>query len=296
VIASEPIRIPTEDGYSLAATVFDPPAPRATEGVVLIAPAMGVRQTFYYELAEFLAERNRAVLTFDYRGIGSSAPSRLADCDADLEDWGRLDLAALIGTARVRHPDRPLAVIAHSVSGQLLGLAPNVGEVEQVLAFGAQSGYWRHWSGVRRFRVWLLWHLLIPVSTRLLGYFPASRFGLGQDTPGGVATMWAYWGRHPDYLMGRVDPEKLRGYRRYAGRLRAVCAIDDTIAPVAAVRALLEFYPEARRELRVVEPAELGVRSVGHFGYFRESIGRRLWPEETDRLGRDSAGLEAEAD
>ena len=224
------------------------------------------------------------MITFDYRGIGGSAPPRLRGFKADLEDWGRRDVAAMIDLAQAEFPDVTLSAVAHSVGGQIFGLAPNSGRVCDVLAVGAQSGYWRHWSGNWRLRVWLLWYLFIPVLTRTLGYFPANWFGLGRDTPPDVARTWAYWGRHPDYLLGRIDASGREGYRHFAGRLRALVASDDTIAPVPAVRAMLSFYPAARIELRLIRPAELGLSAIGHFGYFREPVGRRLWPTELEWL------------
>ena len=284
MIASEPRRVPSTDGYPLAAAVFRPPAPRAIQQVILVCSAMGVRQTHYFDFAEYVAERGRAVITFDYRGIGSSAPPRLRGFRADLEDWGRRDVAAMIDQARREFPEARLSVVAHSVGGQIFGLAPNNGEVQDLLALGSQSGYWRHWTGAWRLRVWLLWHLFIPVLSPTLGYFPAPWFGLGRSIPAGVARMWAHWGRHPDYLLGRIGDGGREGYQRFAGRLRALTASDDVIAPAPAVQAMLQFYPAARREFRLVHPTELGVSQIGHFGYFRERIGRQLWPSEMDWL------------
>ena len=60
-------------------------------------------------------------------------------------------------------------------------------------------------------------------------------------------------------------------------------------AEFRAVAAFLDFYPAAQREHRYVEPAEIGAESIGHFGYFRESLGQRLWPGEVDWLCDEAA-------
>lgn len=284
MIASEPIRVAAADGYSLAATVFRPRATEPVRHAVLICPAMGVRQAYYYDFAEYVAERGAAVVTFDYRGVAGSAPKRLRGFPATLQDWGKLDMTALVAHVRATFPELPLSAVVHSVGGQLLGLARNANEVPRVLALGAQSGYWRHWDGFDRLRVWLLWHLFIPVLAPAFGYFPSPWFGLGRSIPRDVARQWAYWGRHPRYVVGRVAESDRDGYERYAGQIRSTIVSDDWIAPERAARALLELYPSARREFRVVPTAELGLREVGHFGYFRERLRDRLWPAAVDWL------------
>jgi len=277
MISSETQRVSSSDGYPLVATVFRSLA-HPVEQVVLIAGAMGVRQIHYYDFAEFVAEPGCAVITFDYRGVGSSAPASLRGFEADLEDWGRRDLAAMIDYATTLFTGRRLSLVAHSVGGQLLGLAASAGAVSRVLALGSQSGYWRHWAGLYRWRVWLLWHVVIPLSTRLFGYFPARRLGLGEDLPRGVACRWAFWGRCPQYVIGRIDAPSRLGYRQWQGRLRALTAEDDTFATEASVRAFIDFFPAARTEFGLLRPRDYGVPSIGHFGYFRATGTQRLWP------------------
>ena len=277
MISSEPQRISSGDGFSLAATVFRSPD-RAVEQVVLIAGAMGVRQVHYYDFAEYVAQTGCAVITFDYRGVGGSAPESLRGFDADLEDWGRRDLATMIDYATTLFAGRRLSLVTHSVGGQLLGLASNAGAVSRVLALASQSGYWKNWSGLQRLRVWLLWHVAIPLSTRLLGYFPARRLGLGEDLPREVARRWAFWGRCPHYVIGRIDTASQSAYRQWNGRMRALTAEDDTFATETSVRAFLDFYPSARTEFGLLRPRDYGLSSIGHFGYFRGVAEERLWP------------------
>lgn len=289
MIASEPVRIPATDGVPLAATVFRPPATTAPTDVVVVASAMGVRHPYYYPFAEYVAGRGVAVVTFDYRGIGRSRPARLRGFEARLRDWGARDLAGAIDWALREFPDRPVRVVAHSVGGQILGLAVRDGAPSSVLAVAAQSGYWGGWTGMGRLRVLSLWYLLIPLLAPALGYFPSRWVGLGENLPEGVAREWAHWGRHPRYVLGRVGGEDAARYAAYRGRLRAVGLRDDGFAPEATVRGLLEFYPNAAREMQLLHPRQVGLDAIGHFGFFRESVGGRLWPAEVDWL-LDQAG------
>jgi predicted alpha/beta hydrolase len=88
-------KILTDDGYGLA-TRFEIPE-RKTTGAVLIVPAMGVPQSFYQPLAQWLAGEGYAAATFDYRGMGASRNGSLRGLKADILDWARLDTARRIG-------------------------------------------------------------------------------------------------------------------------------------------------------------------------------------------------------
>jgi len=66
----------------------------------------------------------------------------------------------------------------------------------------------------------------------------------------------------------------------FTGRLRAVSALDDEVAPPAAARALLALYGAATTELRRVAPHELRVDVVGHLGYLRPPAGPRMWESD----------------
>jgi predicted alpha/beta hydrolase len=245
--------------------------------------ATGVPQEYYGKFAAFLAERGFSVLTLDYRGIGRSLHSELRDVKATMRDWARLDgAAALDFLEKELPPGGKLLVVGHSFGGQALGLLPRFQRVAAALVVGSQSGYWRKWPLLGRAWMWPATHVVLPSVARLLGYFPMSRFGLGEDLPAGVAIEWARWCRDPAYLVGALGVQA--DYAKFSAPLRAYAITDDRFAPPSAVAALLELYPAARSELRRVAPRDLGVRSIGHFGFFREGFLDSLWREAGDWL------------
>jgi predicted alpha/beta hydrolase len=263
------------DGYRLAATRFAAAGePRA---MVLVAPAMGVPRRFYREIATYLAARGSEVLTVDYRGIGGSRPPSLRGFPARLRDWGELDLDAGLRAVRERRPELPLAYFAHSVGGQLLGLAPSAPAVERALFVASQSGWEGNWDGNWRWRMRGLWRVMIPVATAIFGHLPG-RLGIGQDVPKRVAREWAWWGRHPEYLLRDGGAARRQAYAALGFPLRAVAIADDNYAPERSVRALVGFYAGTRSEVHVVEPSDLGRRRLGHFAPFRRDPGEALWP------------------
>ena len=42
---------------------------------------------------------------------------------------------------------------------------------------------------------------------------------------------------------------------------------------------MLGLYTHAEIEMRWVKPEELGVREIGHLGFFRSDVGAALWDE-----------------
>lgn len=275
------LELAAADGYRLAATRFAPAGePRAA---VLVAPAMGVPRRFYREIATYFAARGSEVLTLDYRGIGGSRPPHLRGFPARLRDWGELDLEAGLRAVRERHPELPLLYFAHSVGGQLLGLAPSAPAVERALFVASQSAWEGHWDGNWRWRMRGLWRVMIPVATAIFGHLPG-QLGIGQDVPKGVAREWARWGRHPDYLLRDGGAARRAAYAALGFPLRAVAIADDNYAPERSVRALVGFYAGTDSEVRVVTAGDVGRRRLGHFAPFRRDPGEALWPSWADWL------------
>jgi len=179
------------DGYVLGATRYPADDPRAR---IVMAGATGVPQRFYRHFAEYAAARGYDVITFDYRGVGESAPASLRGFRMDYRDWARLDLAAVLNQAS---GDLPVHLVSHSYGGQALGLLPDPHIVTSMHALGSGSG-WRGWMPrSEQPRVFFLWNVLGPVIVRRQGYLAWKRFGLGEDLPLGVYRQWKRWCRFP---------------------------------------------------------------------------------------------------
>lgn len=256
------------------------------DATVIVNSAMGVHRHFYRQLATFLQANNLRVLTYDYRGIGDSAPAKLRASDARIHEWGELDLAAVIEHVTSRWPDGRLVVVGHSVGMQIVGLAANNSRIDAVVAVATQSGYWKHWRGAGRIGMFLLWHLALPLVVALAGQFPGRLAGGSVGLPPQVALDWARYGRDPDYLRGRHARASDHYFSTLRAPILALSIADDGYAPRAATEALLAWYENAPHELRVIEPRALGVARIGHFGWFRQRIGEPSWRAVLEWLGQ----------
>lgn len=275
--------MPAADGYVLGGTLHPVVEPR---GVVVVNGATAVPQRFYRRFAAYLADAGYSVLTYDYRGIGASRQGRVRQSRARMRDWGLLDMPAAITWAHDRGQG-PVFVVGHSVGGQLVGLVEQPDLVAAMVTVSAQSGHWRYQGGVQRPLVALHTHVTLPVLGHALGYAPWGLFGGGEDLPKGVALEWSRWCRDRDYVLGD-STLPLERYARFTAPVLALSISDDDWGTARSVDAMMRAYPDLTR--RHVEPAEAGVASLGHMGFFRPPA-QPLWSIVTrwfDRVG--SAG------
>ena len=288
-IDERPVRISALDGYELGAVLYSARAGAAPRRAVVLHGGAGIAAQRYRYFARFLARAGVPVLTYDYRGIGLSRPATLRGFQAVIEDWSEYDCSAAIGWLRERFPRAELVGIAHSVSALLFGGAHNAAEQARLILVGAHTGYYGDYRPLYRLPMAALWHGLMPMLARLMGYFPARRLGLGEDIPAGIALQWALR-RASELRPVGASPDEERTRRlldRCAALERPALVIrfsDDAFATAAGMRRLLACYPRLSPQYVLFTPADAGVRKIGHFGFFGRRAGLALWPLLLARL------------
>ena len=274
----ERITLTASDGSPLVAHRFHSPGPPL--GHLVVVGATAGPHGFYKRFAEHAARRGFDVLTLDYRGIGQSAPSTLKGFRMDYLDWGRLDLAA--GVEAMRQSGMPLYLVGHSYGGHALGLLPDPGAVDGAYTFATGAG-WHGWMPpLERLRVLFMWRVLGPVWTRMHGYLPWSRLGMGEDLPIDVYRQWRQWCRFPRYFFD--DPAMSATTERFAAvrfPIVAVNALDDAWAPPASRDAFMAGYRNAAVRSVTLDSRRSGLGAIGHMGYFRPKA-LPLWNEALD--------------
>ena len=276
------IALASADGVPLAARVYEPAFD--VRGNVVVGGAMGVRQDYYAPFAQWLAEQGWRVTTFDYRGSGESAPAKLRGYKADLFDWTR-DYEAVIDHAHAALPDAPLYLLGHSLGAQLPGLLANQHKVDGMLSVAAGSGYWRENAPQLKRIVPYFWFFLVPIATRLFGYFPGRKLRKVGDLPAGVVLQWRKWCLNPKYSVGAEgEPARLL-YARARFPVLALSITDDELMTLRGTHSLIDLYENAPRHVERIAPAELQVRRIGHFGPFRSEQEHKLWPRMANWLG-----------
>ena len=245
---------------------------------VLISPATGVRQQFYWRFADWLAAQGHATLVFDYRGIGLSLHGRLADSRARLVDWGLQDQVAALQWLLARSGAAQVVLVGHSAGGQMIGLLPNHDRIARVVGVAASTGWF---GGMRlafglRARFGLCF--LVPIGTLFKGYGPTAWLGLGENLPAQVARQWGQWCAAGGYATNAVRAGLAADFHAdVRAPIIVLHAEDDDIANPATVRDLLRTLPGSPRATLQVRPSDHGLRGIGHLDWFRQSH-QALWP------------------
>ncbi len=271
------------DDYGLTGHFW--PAIGPEIGTVIINPATGVLARYYHRYARFLTEHGFCVLTYDYRGIGLSRPTKMRQARFRWRDWGELDVDAAIAWARSRNRDGFLAVVGHSIGGFLPGFAPMARHVDRILTVGAQFAFWRDYDRDKRLRLVLKWHVAMPVLTALFGYFPGQRLGWLEDLPAGVAREWSVSRARMEMRYPRHERQTiLDRFASVRAPILAVGTTDDEYGTPSAIARALGYYQGSERSQVLLTPNDLGLKTIGHFDLFHARHADDFWPMTCDWL------------
>ncbi|MCU0426485.1 MAG: alpha/beta fold hydrolase [Candidatus Kapabacteria bacterium] len=264
-----------EDGSSITATQFLPEKPCGR--TLLISPATGMKQTFYYAFAEYFATLGYHVFTYDYSGIGLSKEGSLRGSMVSYSTWGKDDFPAMVRTIKEAHPDNKRYLVGHSLGGNILGLTDVASTFDGIVTVASQHGYWRNFHASNRWGVWFIFAVSMPFLTKLFGYFPAKTHGLGEDLPRYVLRDWSKVILSPNGVESlAASPNEWR--RNLQTPLLCISLDDDTYAPKQTVDNLaFRCYSETAVERLHITPVEVQVKAIGHLNFFRRQFQSTLW-------------------
>ncbi|QBX39335.1 alpha/beta fold hydrolase [Pseudomonas fluorescens] len=295
---NEPFKEAAADGFMVGGFTWRHALPDAQRPVVIINAATSVRCRHYSRFADYLFANGFDVITYDYRGIGESRPATLKGLEASWTDWGALDFEAMLKRAQREFPGQPIDVVGHSFGGCAAGLGESGQVIRRLVTVGAQFAYWRDYAPAQRWRMFGKWHLLMPLLTRLCGYFPGKRLDWLEDTPTGVVRDWSTpaaryeqrpSGRRLLKASGRLPFANVRAHTL------AVSISDDPYGTIPAIERLLGYFSHAHKTHLRIEPQDIGEQQVGHFAFFRSAYQATLWPIaltwlQTGELAPDTPG------
>ena len=147
----------------------------------------------------------------------------------------------------------------------------------KAVSVASGSGYWLDNVPSLKWRVWWLWYFVVPLTTRIYGYFPGKRLRKVGDLPRGVMNQWRKWCLNPDYMVGAEGEEIREKYRNVATPISSFSFTDDELMSKKNIDSLNSFYVTSKIETSRITPEQIGAKRIGHFGFFKAKFEDSLW-------------------
>ena len=293
--SSSTLTVVTERNQPLTASVYVPENTEneAIKNAVMIAPATGIKRSFYHRFATYLANQGFGVITYDNEGIGDSLTCPLSKCDASLISWGRHDATAVLEALQYEFPNARYHLIGHSAGGQLIGLMPNYQVLSSVVNIACSSGRIKNMEMPFKANAMLFMNGAITLGNLLLGYTPSDKFNMGEPLPRGVAKQWRDWCNGKGYIKTAFG-ETI--FTHYYDQLKTPALwlnfTDDDIANAKNVEDMLVVFSAMPVKREMLEPQQFGLNEIGHMKFFSAKTYKKaphLWKMVTDWIEQHSA-------
>ena len=272
--AMEKLILTTEDHASLAVHLFKPE--KSNGKLLLINSATGVKQQVYFSFASYFSEQEFTVITYDYRGIGLSKPKDMRGFHSSMRIWGSRDYKTLTQYIRTNFPEYRKYCLGHSVGALILGMNEDSTMFDEFVFVGTQNAFVGNLRPKTKIEAYLGFGIVQPLTTSLLGYFPAHWFGLGESLPKNCAYNWR------TLILNRKSTnrllEKIEDYsKKLTQNVFVIRAEDDVWLTEKGVLSLLNnTYPNLKPKYRLVKTSESDKKEIGHINFFR-SYNSKLW-------------------
>ncbi|WP_251358683.1 alpha/beta fold hydrolase [Kangiella sp. TOML190] len=265
------------DGYPLQGAFY---LAEGSNRYLLIGSAFGVPYQYYKHFADYMARNGFNTLVFDYRGISHSKQGNMPTDKILMQHWGQRDIEAAIQFILAQDPVAELHYLGHSAGGQILGLAQSSPKINKIIIAASGVGTWRKWPGLQKYLLAGIWYLVFPLvklfqkgdyfHSKMLGPIPVPKHAVNQ---------WLNWARSKDYLFTPQHELDLSAYQAIKANIFAVTISDDWYAPVSARDALLSHYASGQTNTLLVQPKDINLKSIGHFGLFKkkQEIEQGIW-------------------
>ena len=267
--AIETLEVIAADGVRNRLSLY--PAAQA-RAVILLMPAMGVRAEFYRPFARNLAQAGWHTVTADLRGIGESSARVKEGARFGYREMLEQDWTTNLEAVRQRFPDMPIYLVGHSLGGQLnalyAGLHPE--HIAGLIFVSCGSVYFRGWQFPASLKILTMSQIMRGI-TEVLGYLPGKKIGFGGTEAKGVIRDWAHLARTGQFRVAGSTLDYEQAMQSFGKPLLALSFSDDDFAPHASTRNLLQKLPAAPATHLQLQPSDLGLAAVGHYGWVKHN-------------------------
>ena len=265
-------KIKTKDGKTIIAICYLPDTSNGK--AIIVAPAAQIIQQDYEAFSIFFQQLGYTVITFDYRGVGESAPAQLTGFEARLQHWAVHDADAVIRFVKSSFQNQELIYIGHGIGGELIGLAQASQYINRLVLVSSSLSCKRLWNRKGRWRLFAR-KLKMRMISKFLDYMPGGWLAYYPELPKGVAHEWANWCDRPNGLFD-FFPEN--NYRKLQVPLLAISFLNDWMTPEKAVKELLAYFSGSSISWHQIHPDDPGLRKNKQYSFFDLDMKSQIWP------------------
>lgn len=280
-VKEEKINVKAKDGFSIVGHLFIPE--NSNQKLLLINSATGVKQTFYFHFATYLAENGFTVITYDYRGISQSKPENMKGFQATMRDWGKLDYPCWTEYIQQNFPTYEKYLLGHSIGALILGLNPDSSIFHKFIFVSTQNSYYRRLNFKTQLEGIFGFGLLMPLVSFAYGYFPAQYFGLGESLPKGAAIDWRKMVLHPDSINRLLEQENDSSEQLIQEVFVMRAKDDDWLTEDGETELFESTYVNMKPTYYLLDPKDSPQKEIGHVNFFRQ-YNKDLWKIVLEQL------------
>lgn len=270
------------DGFNLSVKIFEPE--NAIGKLLIINSATGVKQQVYFSFAKYMSQSGFTVITYDYSGIGESKPKKMKNFESSMRIWGTRDFKTLTEFIKKEYPQEEKFCLGHSVGALILGMNADSAIFRKFVFVATQDAYLGNLKLNIAVTALFGFGIALPITTTLLGYFPAHWFGLGETLPKGVAYDWRTLILHPKSTSRLYEKNEVDFSKNLTQKTLIIHAEDDPWVTQKGMENLLKnVYPNLLKTFREIEISESDQKEIGHINFFR-SFNKKLWKIVLDDL------------
>ena len=246
--------------------------------IVLFFPAMGVRTSYYFNLAKSFNQLGIHFACMDLRGNGPDHQRPSWFCNFGYEEMLEQDWPAAIEKVKQYHPHNPIYLMGHSLGAQLsvCFAALNPQKVEGIIMVAGGTVHYTAFH--HKWRTYLGTQFLSALS-HIAGFLPGKLVGFGGREARQLMRDWAYNARS-----GRYRIKQPSGYKALDGYLtqmkKPVLAISfdgDKYTPHSSTVKFLDKLSRANKVHIRTSSHEMKTDTLDHFNWVK--CGNKLAPK-----------------
>lgn len=275
----------SEDGIKLKGTLLIPKKPKA---LIQFNSGTATKKEFYLSFLTYLAEHGYLCCLWNYRGCEQN--DNLKNSDFKFSDYGTKDMPAIKTYLNSRFSNLPFLFVGHSAGGQQIGFINDLDNIKGNINISVSTGYYPNMPFGYRMKAYFFFYLFSPASAFINRYVKAKPYGLMENLPKKVVFEWRDWLEKENYFFD----EKFYGktvptghFKNFKFPIHVYYSTDD---PVSNAKNSKTFWSNVKSEKGItfteLSPLEFGLKSIGHFGYFKKSMKDELWTGIVTRLDK----------